>query len=120
MKKLFDYDISSYLKHKKLNYYISKTLSINEDIIQKINDGFKDSQKKLKEKAKEFIKFYPKNEEDNYIVKFIDSYKALSGEIFNEEQINTNNINAWEKAVKILLKELLIIIKRDKTIRKTS
>ena len=55
MKKLFDYDISFYLKHKNLNYSISKILTINEDIIQKINEGFKNDYDNIKEKAKEFI-----------------------------------------------------------------
>ena len=120
MKKLFDYDISFYLKHKNLNYSISKILTINEDIIQKINEGFKNDYDNIKEKAKEFIKFYPKNEEDNYVFKFIDTYKALTGEKFNEEQINTNNIIVWEKAIKILLEELLNIINNDKNIEETS
>ena len=63
LKNLFKYNISYYLKHKKLNYKINKTLSINEEIIQIINDGFKDKYSHLKEKARQLIRFYPKTEE---------------------------------------------------------
>ena len=120
LKKLFNYDISCYLKHKKLNYYISKQLSINDEIIQIINDGFSDHSRNLDEKAKEFIKFYPKNTDDNYVLKFIDCYKALAREKFKEEEISTINNNIWDKAIKILLNKLLKKIKDDENIDKTS
>ena len=123
LKNLFDYDISYYLKHKKLNYKISKNLSINEEIIEKINKGFtedKDS-KKLKEKAKEMIKFFPINKDDNnYVLKFIDCYKSLLKENFKEAEINTSNINIWDKTIKILLLELLEIINTDQNVKETS
>ena len=67
------------------------------------------------------IKFYPKYKvEENYVLKFIDSYKSLLKEKFEEEEINTNNINIWDIAIKILLHELLQVIHKDKNIKETS
>ena len=120
LKEFFKYDIAKYLKHQKLKININRSLSINEDIIQKINQGFSESSKNLKEKAKEFIKFYPKNKEDNYVLQFIDSYKALTKEDFIAEEINTDNINLWRKAINILLFDLLEIIQKDTNINETS
>ena len=118
LKELFEYDIAKYLKHEKLKYNISKTLSIDDNIIQKINDGFK-NYKGIKIKSKALIKFYPKIKENNYVYQFIDCYKALSKENFVEEEINTTNISIWEKAIKELLYELLKIINNDGNIQKT-
>ena len=118
LKDLFEYDISKYLKHEKLNYSIEKKLSIDDNIIQKINDGFS-NHKQIKIKSKELIKFYPKNKEDNYVSQFIDCYKALAKEDFVEEEINTNCINLWDKAIIKLLYELLDIINKDKNINET-
>ena len=120
MKDFFKYDIAKHLKHKKLKININRTLSINEDIINIINEGFSDSSNYLKEKAKAFIKFYPKNKEDNNVVQFIDSYKAITRENFTEEEINTNNISLWGKAINILLFDLLEIIQNDGNINETS
>ena len=122
LKQLFKYDISSYLKHKNLKYVINKQLTINEEITNIIIKGFKPESKDLKEKSKEFIKFYPKVEEgeDNYVLKFIDCYKGLSNEKFEEQQINTNNKSIWDKAIQILLNDILDIIDSDKELKKTS
>ena len=122
LKKYFDYDISYYLKHKNLKYTIDKELTINEEIINIINKGFNISnENNLKIISKEFIKFYPKiKEEDNYVLRFIDCYKSLTGEKFNEQEINTNNMNIWDKAIKILLVNILNIINSDKELKKTS
>ena len=127
LKNLFGYDISYYLKHKKLKLKIQKELSINEEIIEVIEEGFKENifndkeeEKELKQKSKAFIKFYPKKKDNNYVLKFIDCYKSLSGEKFEEQEINTNNIDIWEKAIKTLIKELLKIINQDKEVSKTS
>ena len=120
LKNLFKYNISYYLKHKKLNYKINKSLSINEEIIQIINDGFKDKYSHLKEKARQLIRFYPKTEEDNYVLKFIDCYKSLAEEKFVEEEINTKNINMWDKCIKVLLNDLLEKINHDENLSNTS
>ena len=125
LKTLFNYDISHYLKHKELKLKMAKELSINEEIIKIIDEGFKKTDKKIEnnkliEKAEEFIKFYPRKDEDNYVLKFIDCYKALSEKNFKEEEINTNNITLWDNCIKILLKKLLIIINNDGNISETS
>ena len=125
LRKLFKYDISYHLKHKNLKYVINKQLTINEDIINIILKGFKSEDydiKDLKEKSKEFIKFYPKVEEgdENKVLKFIDCYKCLSNIKFEEQQINTNNINIWDKAIQILLYDILDIIDSDKELKNTS
>ena len=120
LKNLFDYDISYYLKHNKLNYKINKSLSINEEIVQKINDGFKECCSRLKEKARQFIRFYPQKGDDNYVLKFIDCYKSLAGENFEEEEISTKNINIWDRCINILLNDLLDIISKDENLINTS
>ena len=124
LKNYFDYDISYYLKHKNLKYTIEKKLTINEDIINIIDKSFNSEiheGKTLKEKSKELIKFYPKIKcEENYVLKFIECYKSLTGEKFNEQEINTNNINIWDKAIKILLNDILNIIESDKELKVTS
>ena len=125
LKKFFNYDISYYLKHKNLKYTIEdKQLTINQDILDRIEQGFNGEtidEKELKIKSQEFIKFYPKiNEEENYVLRFIDCYKSLTGEKFNEQEINTKNITIWDKAIKILLIDILNIIDSDKELKKTT
>ena len=131
LKYLFKYDISVILKHKKLELKLIKELSINNDIIEIISKGFQEKEftnkydeelqrTQLIEKATEFIKFYPKNKENNYVLKFIDCYKALTKEHFKEEEINTNLIYLWNKAIEILLIKILKKIKEDKNIKGTS
>ena len=123
LKKYFNYDISFYLKHKNLKYSINKKLTINEEIIEIINDGFISrflNTNELKIISNELIKFYPTNkEEDNYVLKFISCYKSLTNKDFREEEINTNNINLWDKAIKALLTDILDLIHSDKTLKKT-
>ena len=72
---------------------------------------------KYLEKSKQLIHFYPKNEgeeKDNLVKKFIKCYKAISKENFEEEEINTINQTLWDKAIKILLIDILKIINKDK------
>ena len=117
LKNHFNYDISIFLIHKKLKLETINKYSINENLIQTIKNSFleKDKYSKIFSqeyitnynviKAKELIKFYPKNEkenEDNIVKKFIKSYKAISGEKINEEEIDTMNISLWEKTIEIL------------------
>ena len=131
LKYYFSYDICNCLIHKKLNLNIFKELSINENIIKKIKNSF---YKKLDEnnydeeyskhinKAKQLIHFYPKNEEenkDNLVKQFIQCYKIISGEKIEEEEINTINISLWEKAIKILIIDLLKKIDKDKNLFRT-
>ena len=125
LKQFFDYNLSDFLIHKKTKLKTSKILEINEDIIKRIKNSFnnKITDRKNIEKAKELIKFYPKNEkedEDNLVKQFIKCYKALSGEKIDEEEINTINTSLWDEAIIILLIQLLIIIDRDKNINATS
>ena len=85
LKQFFDYNLSDFLIHKKTKLKTSKILEINEDIIKRIKNSFnnKITDRKNIEKAKELIKFYPKNEkedEDNLVKQFIKCYKAFSGE----------------------------------------
>jgi len=115
--------------HEKLDLNIQKELTINDDIIKIIKNSFynelnKDEKNtynkqysKYIEKAKQLIHFYPKNDEekkDNLVKKFIKVYKFISGEKFEEEEINTINISLWEKSIKILLIDLLKTINADK------
>ena len=75
---------------------------------------------KYLKKAKELIHFYPRNEGDeNLVKKFIECYKVISGNNFKEEEINTTNNTLWEKAIKILLIDLLKMIKADGSLSKT-
>ena len=123
LKNIFNYDVSRFLKYKKLNYTINKELSINEEIIKVIKKGFSNDSQNLEEKSKEFIKFYPKiddQNEDNYVLKFIDCYKCLTKEKFQEEEINTDNIIIWDKAIQILSMNILKKIHSDKNLNKTS
>jgi hypothetical protein len=127
----FDYDISDFLIHKKLKLKTLNKYSINEHIIQTIKNSFLEKDKYLNIyseeyitnynviKAKELIKFYPKNEkenEDNIVKKFLKCYKAISGEKINEEEIDTMNISLWEKTIEILSIEILKILDKDKII----
>ena len=136
LNDIFDYDISLYLKHKNLKLILPRELSINNEIIQIIEDGFNEEKPRkfknigekssklrkidLQIKAKEFIKFYPNKKENNYVLTFIDCYKALVGENFKEEEINTKMEILWNKAIKILLFEVLELINIDKDITQTS
>ena len=120
IKDYFHYDLSFCLKHEKLNYEVSKEITINEEIIKLLSNDFKDKDSTLLiKKSKDFMKFYPKNKENNYVLKFIECYKTLSGESYDEEEINTENIMMWDKPIKILLIELLKIIDKDKNIDAT-
>jgi hypothetical protein len=121
LKNIFNYDISCFLKYKKIKYTINKELSINEEIIKIIKKGFSNDSLNLEEKSKKFIKFYPKIEdqnEDNYVLKFIDCYKSLTGEKFEEEEINTDNINIWDKSIQILSIIILKLINSDESLNK--
>ena len=123
LKKYFYLDISSNLKHKKLNYKIDKKLTINEEIIKVIKKGFNQFSTDLLNKSEEFIKFYPKiddENDDNYVLKFIDCYKSLTGIKFEEEAIETNYINIWDRAIKILLNEILEKINKDIDLKHTT
>ena len=124
LKNIFNYDISYFLKYKKLNYPINKELSINENIMNIIKKGFKDAKSPILEKmSKEIIKFYPKiegPEEENYVIKFIDCYKSLTEEEFEEEEIMTDNINIWDKAIETLSIIILKKLNEDKNLNKTS
>ena len=123
LKNIFNYDISCFLKYKKLKYIINKELSINEEIIKIIKKGFSNDSLNLEEKSKEFIKFYPKIEdknEENYVLKFIDCYKSLTEEKFEEEEINTDNIIIWDKAIQILSVIILEKINSDEHLNNTS
>ena len=132
LKDIFNYDISFYLKHKKLKLKLPRELSINNEIILIIEEGFREEKPKkfgnwkdnqnigLLKKAKELIKFYPNKKENNYVFSFIECYKALAEEDFEEEEINTSMEMLWDKAIKILLNELLEIIDIDKNISETS
>ena len=131
LKKHISYDISDFLIHKKLKLTTPNKFSINEDIIKIIKNSFKEKNDKNNiysdeyineinvEKAKELIKFYPKNEkenEENIVKKFIKCYKKISGEKIDEEEIDTINISLWEKTIEILCIELLKIIDKDQKI----
>ena len=131
LKKHFNYDISNFIINKKLKIKALKKFSINENIIKIIKNSFMEKNEKNKKyseefinefnvkKAKELIKFYPKNEkenEENIVKKFVKCYKVLSGENINEEEIDTINISLWEKIIEILCIELLKIIDKDQKI----
>ena len=53
-------------------------------------------------------------------MKFIDCYKSLAEEKFEEEEINTKNINMWDKCIKVLLNDLLEKINHDENLSNTS
>ena len=113
--------ICTNMEAKKLNLHIARELSINDEIIEKIKEGFSKNSPNIYEKAKELIQFYPKNEDGKNIVKdFIDCYKKLSKIEFNEEEIETKHIDLWKRTIEILLIKTLEIINNDKSITKTS
>ena len=129
LKTYFSYDLSNLLVHEKLEKVIQKELTINENIITKVKNSFydelnenkennyKDQYSKYLEKSKQLIHFYPKNENEkteNLVKKFIKLYKVLSGEDIKEEEINTMNSTLWEKAIKILIIDLLEKLNKDK------
>ena len=129
LKKYFHSDLSNILVHKKLKFNNIKELSINPDIIKNIKRGFyeKLDEKDYKiqyenylEKAKQLLHFYPKNEDDNkkdnLIKQFINCYKVISGEEIEDEEINTIDTSIWDKAIKILLIDLLQKINEDRNI----
>ena len=131
--------------HKNLTIDDKITLKIQNSFYKKLNeeepekkdedeDEDEDEKKKDKKKiyyeqyskhikkAKELIHFYPKNEgkeEDNLVKKFIKCYKLISKETFEEEEINTFNSNLWDKAIKILLIDILRLINKDKNFSET-
>ena len=50
-------------------------MTINDNIIRSINQGFNEKNpERLKSKAKEFIKFYPKDCDENYVFEFINCW----------------------------------------------
>ena len=136
LKNYFSYDISKFLIHSKLkNIKVQKELCINDDMISIIKQSFYKTlneneqnnyevqYKTYLKKSKQLFHFYPKNEneddDDNMVKKFIKYYKVITGEKFEEEEIKTINITLWDKAIKILLIDILKIIDEDKHIAGT-
>ena len=129
-KKIYDVQYMKYIeKSIQLIHFYPK----NEEEYIEENENDKNKDKKKKEK-KEEVKMEEEKEDlekeinkekdqkknkENIIKKFISCYKVISGEKIEEEEINTTDISIWDKAIKILLIDLLKKINEDENMSGT-